>query len=87
MTSQHSIKTTIARLAHVPVELLNDEQRLTDLLVDSFAIVDLSIALQEELSITFTHGDLAELKTVGQLVALVSSKKPNDRKLAGIALI
>ena len=87
MTSQHSIKTTIARLTHVPIELLNDEQRLTDLLVDSFAIVDLSIALQEELSITFTHGDLVDLKTVGQLVELVSSKKPNDRKLAGIALI
>ena len=87
MVSQHNIKTTIARLGNLPIELLKDEQRLTDLLVDSFAIVDLSIALQEELSITFTHGDLVDLKTVGQLVALVGKKKPNDRKITSVALM
>jgi acyl carrier protein len=83
MNSKNSIKTTIARLGNIPVELLDDEQRLADLLVDSFAIVDLSIALQEELSITFTHDDLVDLDTVGQLIALIGMRTANDRKVAG----
>lgn len=73
MTTE-DIKNKIAALSGLSVEALEDQQRLLDLLVDSFAIVDLSIALQDELNIIFTQEDVAELDTVGDLVALVQGK-------------
>lgn len=68
------IKEKIASLASIPVEMLDDNELLTDLLVDSFAIVDLSIAIQEELDVIFIQQDLIRLDTVGDLITLVKSK-------------
>lgn len=68
------IKTTIAELGGLTPAQLGDEQYLADLLVDSFAIIDLSIALQESLGIIFTQDDFRQLETVAELVALVESK-------------
>ena len=65
------IKEKIASLASIPVEMLDDNELLTDLLVDSFAIVDLSIAIQEELDVIFSQQDLIRLDTVGDLITLV----------------
>lgn len=74
MLNREEIKQTIAELGHVSLDVLDDKQCLTDLLVDSFAIIDLSIALQEELGIIFLQEDMQKLVTVGDLVELVESK-------------
>jgi len=74
MLTRDEIKQTIATLGQVATEMLDDEQCLTDLLVDSFAIIDLSIALQEELGIIFLQEDMQKLVTVGDLVELVTAK-------------
>jgi acyl carrier protein len=74
MISRDEIKQTIAELGNLSVDILDDDQKLTDLMVDSFAIIDLSIALQEELQIIFVQEDLIKLVTVGDLVGLVQAK-------------
>ncbi len=74
MTDTNTIKRSVARLSGLPNELLTEDQLLSDLLVDSFAIVDLSIAMQEEFEIVFMQQDLVDLQTVGDLVGLVESK-------------
>jgi len=73
MMSQQ-IKNTIGELAGLSPRLLGDEQNLADLLVDSFAIIDLSISLQESLGIIFTQEDFRPLVTVGDMVELVESR-------------
>ena len=72
--NNNEIKTLISKLANIPIAALADTELLADVLVDSFAIVDLSIAIQEELDILFIQKDLVGLNTVGDLVCLIKSK-------------
>jgi acyl carrier protein len=53
----------------VPLEAL-----LTDIVPDSFALVELLIGLQEDLGIRLDQEDLAKIKTVGQLMQLLEAK-------------
>jgi acyl carrier protein len=72
------IKQLVSNLASLPVDALDDDELLTDLLVDSFAIIDLSIAIQDELNILFVQQDLVQIRTVSDLVSLIKSKLVND---------
>lgn len=72
------IKTLVSNLANIPVDSLEDDELLTDLLVDSFAIIDLSIAIQDELNILFVQQDLVQLSTVSDLVTLIKTKLINN---------
>lgn len=72
------IKQLVSNLASLPIDALDDDELLTDLLVDSFAIIDLSIAIQDELNILFVQQDLVQIRTVSDLVSLIKSKLVND---------
>ena len=71
---KQKIKQIIAKLGSIPIEALNDDEMLNDLMVDSFAIIDLSISLQEELNIIFIQEELAQLDTVADLINLIETK-------------
>ena len=51
------------------------EDRLADLVPSSFSLIELLIELQEEHGIRLSQEDLRGLVTVGDLVALVESKR------------
>ena len=51
------------------------ESTFKDLGIDSLDLVDLVFELEEELGVTFEDDELAGLKTCGDVVALIESKK------------
>jgi acyl carrier protein len=61
------VRTTIADLVGADPGEVTADVRLESLVADSFALVELAIALQEELDVVITQDDLREVTTVGQI--------------------
>ena len=57
-----------------PVEDLEDRILLTDLVAESFALIETVINLQEDLDIRLVQEDLRDVKTVGDLVRVCSRR-------------
>ena len=53
---------------------LDDAMLLTDLVAESFALIETVINLQEELRIRLLQEDLREVKTVGDLVGVCAAR-------------
>lgn len=70
------IRVHIAEILDVPEERVVDDAVLSDLVTDSFRLVELAIGLQEDYDVMFGQADLAALQTVTDLVALVHSRMP-----------
>ncbi len=47
---------------------------LTDLVSDSYRLVEMAIELQDGYDVIFTQGGLSQVTTVGELVELVRSR-------------
>jgi acyl carrier protein len=71
---QNKFKETMGSIIKQPVERLKDDAVLTDLVTDSFVLVDMVIELQEEFDVFVVQDDLKSVKTVGQLIALFDQK-------------
>jgi acyl carrier protein len=69
--SDAAVIDTIARIAEIDVNRITRTTRLTEVVTDSFRLVELAIALQEDLNVLFEPQDLDHVETVGHLVALV----------------
>ena len=55
---------------------LEDATALTDLVAESFALIETVINLQEELHIRLVQEDLREVKTVADLVQVCAGRLP-----------
>ncbi len=64
----------MARLLQVEVTRLQPEVKLTDLVTESFVLIEFVISLQEELDLVLTHDDFNGVLTVGDLLALVQER-------------
>ena len=69
-----TVRQRIADTLQLPLAKLADERLLTDVVRESFAMVEMVIDLQEELGIRLDQAELKQLKTVADLVALVTTK-------------
>jgi len=65
------IKERIARSLHVSRTKLVDSALVSDVVTESFAVVEMVIDLQEEFGIRLGQEDLKTLKTIGDLTALI----------------
>jgi acyl carrier protein len=74
MSLSDQVREHVSKILKVPVSRLNDETSLSDLVTDSFVLVDMVIELQEEFDILLVQEDLKNVKTVGELVHLFESK-------------
>jgi acyl carrier protein len=74
MSHAQLVKSSIAKRVYVPVDQVRDEMKLADFALDSFALVELIIELEETSGIHLSTVDLADLGTVGQLTALIERK-------------
>lgn len=74
MSLNDKVKEHISGILKVPVSRLSDDTNLSDLVTDSFVLVDMVIELQEEFNILLVQDDLKNVKTVGILVSLFESK-------------
>lgn len=57
-----------------PIGDLDDERVLTELVVESFALVEAVIRVQESLGIHLIQEDLRAVSTVGDLVAVCAAR-------------
>jgi len=64
------LREQMAVILKQPVSRLDDSALLTDLVCDSFVLVDMVIELQEEFDIILVQEDLRQVKTVGDLIGV-----------------
>lgn len=76
MTTPDDIRLHITGVLEQSPDRVVDGAVLTDLVTDSFRLVELAIDLQEEYDVMFGQADMKDLRTVGDLVALVHSRLP-----------
>jgi len=73
MVDKTEVVKAMARFLRQPVEKLHDDDVLTDLVAESFVLVELVIQLQEEFGVRFGQQELQGVKTVGDLTELIAS--------------
>ncbi len=73
MVDGEEFKSRIARFLKIAPERVKDEALLTDLVHDSFALVDLVVDLQEDYNARLTQENLKDVRTVGDLYAQVQA--------------
>ena len=69
-----TVRNRIAETLQLPVAKLADDRLLTDIVRESFAMVEMVIDLQEEFGVRLDQAELRQLKTVADLTALVAAK-------------
>ena len=75
MDDEAQVKKAMAGWLKRPVERLGDDVLLTDLVTDSFMLVELVIELQSQLTLRLVQDDLAGVRTVGDLTAVMAAKQ------------
>ncbi len=79
MNSKEHVREKIAEvLGRAPAKIA-DDAILTDLVNNSFLLVETVIELQEEFDVRFQQSDLKQVTSVGQLLDLVVSRLPDNR--------
>jgi acyl carrier protein len=73
-TDTLELSRKIATLVGVPAPRVAADTVLSDLVTESFVLVELVIELQEDYGVRFVAGDLATVKTVSDLAALIDSR-------------
>lgn len=69
-----TVRKRIAETLQLPLAKLADDRLLTDVVRESFAMVEMVIDLQEEFGVRLDQAELKQLKTVADLTALVAAK-------------
>jgi acyl carrier protein len=78
MSNKDSVRAKIAEVLGHKAEVIMDDAVLTDLVNNSFLLVELVIELQEEFDVRFQQADMNEVKTAGALIDLVDSRIAAD---------
>lgn len=75
MTIAEKVKETIAKQLNKPVaDLTEDKEIVKDLGADSLDVVEMLMNLEEEYGITVPEEDAVNIKTVGDIIAVIESK-------------
>lgn len=75
------VKDAMAAFLKLPVAQLEDARVLTDLVSDSFLLVQMVIELQEEFGVRLVQEDLKTVKTVQDLTQLLTSRMTSQKPL------
>lgn len=75
---REKIREKIAGFVNQPSGNVTDDRILTELVAESFLLVELVIELQEEFHARLMQEDLRSVKTVGDLISTVERKQLND---------
>ncbi len=70
------VKELIAQQLGKPIEEITEEKEIVkDLAADSLDVVEMLMSLEEEFSITVPEEEAINIKTVGDIINLIESKK------------
>ncbi len=72
--STEEITRRMAEVLGISPGRVQPEVLLTDLVSDSYRLVEMAIELQDDYDVIFTQADLSDVSTVGDLVELVRSR-------------
>lgn len=67
MIDNEAFRAKIASILRINPDKVQDQVVLTDLVSDSFALVDMVVELQEDLAVRLTQEDLKDVRTVSDL--------------------
>ena len=73
MVNKEFVKQRVATFLKISAADLSDGMVLSDLVADSFMIVELMIDLQETCAIRLSHEDVSHIKTLGELTSLIAT--------------
>jgi acyl carrier protein len=74
MFDKGAVKERIASFLKQPISRLQDDALLTNLVVESFILVEMIIELQDDFAVRLVQEDMKDVKTVGQLTELFVSR-------------
>ncbi len=77
MLAQNTVKEKISQFVKLPISKLQDEALLTDVITESFVLIEMIMELQEEFNVRFLQEDLQDIKTVGDLSQLFVNRAKN----------
>ena len=83
MNDRERVREKIAEILGQKPEKIVDDAVLTDLVNNSFLLVETVIELQEEFDIRFQQADLTSLTLVGQLLDLSAARMAGDNPGSG----
>jgi len=69
-TTREQIRGRIAEIIGQPLDRIQDQVQLANLVISSFLLVELIIDLQDEFEVRFGQAEMQDVKTVGQLLDL-----------------
>ncbi len=70
---REQIRSRIAEIIGQPLDRLQDQAPLVDLVSSSFLLVELNIDLQEEFAVRFGQAEMQDVISIGQLLDLYTS--------------
>ena len=73
-TNETRVKQVLAQALNRASEDLGESDRLTDLVAESFALIEVVITLQEDLGIRLVQDDLRGVETVADLVGVCARR-------------
>jgi acyl carrier protein len=74
MLTESKIKETISGFLKLPADKLQDEAVLTDLVHESFVLVEMVMFLQDEFHVRIIQQDLRNVRTMGELIKVFQAK-------------
>ena len=79
---REQIRSRISEIIGQPLDRLQDQAPLVDLVSSSFLLVELIIDLQEEFDVRFGQAEMQDVISIGQLLDLYTSLSPLQDKSA-----
>ena len=73
MIEKQQLVEKMADFLEQPLEKLSDDAMLTDLVAQSFVLIEMVIELQEEFGVRFGQEELKGVQTVGDLTAMIEA--------------
>jgi acyl carrier protein len=73
--NSEKLKQRISEVLSVPLETVQDQALLQELVVDSFVLIEMVIDLQNTFQVRLDQEDLIDVRTVGDLIGLVLRKR------------
>jgi acyl carrier protein len=74
MFDKDHVKQKISSFLKQPITRLHDDVLLTNLVVESFILVEMIIELQDDFGVGLVQEDMRHVNTVGQLTDLIVSR-------------
>lgn len=74
MLTIENIRAKLSDFTKIPINKIQDDMQLTELVADSFVLVELMLTLQEDFSIHLSQQELENVHCIADLLQLLESK-------------